>query len=563
MKRLPLVDAPASGAAREAPVQPRTAVLLGPVQQENLALQYLAAAGRRAGHRVHLVAYSYRSDLDRAVEATLALRPDLVGLGIAFQNNIDDYLAFMRELRARGFAGHLTCGGHVPTFCYRELLDDEPGLDSVVRHDGEQTLVEMLDALGRHESVRDIPGLVFRDGGGIALGPSRAAVADLDSLAWPERSEQSYSVGGLNVDFIIAARGCVGECNYCSIAAYTTEQRKRYRLRGPEAVAEEVAALHHRRGARVIFVQDDLFVLPSEKKTVERTRRLSRALREAGAEDLVFWVKGRPETITPGVAGALSEMGVIHLFLGVESASAERLGYLGRTHKPEHNDSAIEFLRAEGIVPSFNFMLFDPDSSLDDLDATLEMAERNLDLPWNVCRTEVYSGTALLERLIAEGRLEGDYRSYGYEMLDARAEVLFRILRVSLHERALAIESLLNRLISLSFARQLHERYFPGAQTEALSRKANVVGAEARADTLRVIREAVGFVRTHDVRDDAAVKRFAVSQALVVNAQDQERRRLVEELWQHYTLRGDTLTRRRGWASASASHAGFAVAAGS
>jgi hypothetical protein len=81
-------------------------------------------------------------------------------------------------------------------------------------------------------------------------------------------------------------------------------------------------------------------------------------------------------------------------------------------------------------------------------------------LPWNVCRTEVYSGTALRDRLEAEGRLEGDYRSYGYRMRDSRAEVLFRIVRVSLHERALAIESLLNRLISLSFARQLDERYF-------------------------------------------------------------------------------------------------------
>jgi anaerobic magnesium-protoporphyrin IX monomethyl ester cyclase len=581
-KRLPLAGvangadatrytAPAlrGGASSREPVPPRRmrAVLVGPIQQENLALQYLAAAARRAGHDAQVCAYSYRKDLDQALRETLAAEPDLVGLGIAFQNNIEDYLAFMRALRERGYRGHLTCGGHVPTFCYRELLRDEPGLDSVVRHDGEDTLVELLDALAHGHEVANIAGLVWRVSSTaraeIAQGPLRPALADLDSLAWPERSARGYSVGGIPVEFVITARGCVGECNYCSIAAYTTEQQKRYRLRSARAAAAEIGALYQQRGARVVFVQDDLFVLPSERKTVERTAEISAALREQGARDLVFWVKGRPETVTPGVARALREMGTIHLFLGVESASAERLGYLGRTHQPAHNESAIAACRAEGIVPSFNFMLFDPDCGLDDIELTLQLAERHLDLPWNVCRTEVYSGTALRARLQSEGRLEGDYRSYGYRMADPRAEVLFRIIRVSLHERALAIESLLNRLISLSFARQLHQRFFPGAASDALAERIMALGVEARADTVRVLREGLAFVREHDVHDAARVRRFAISQALAVNAADAERRRATEELWQHLSLRGATLMAERGVRRRDGALDGWSVAASS
>jgi hypothetical protein len=258
-------------------------------------------------------------------------------------------------------------------------------------------------------------------------------------------------------------------------------------------------------------------------------------------------------------------MGVIHLFLGVESANAERLAYLGRTHQPFHNTSAIAACRAEGIVPSFNFMLFDPDSSIDDMVATLALAESNPDLPWNVCRTEVYSGTSLRDRLESEGRLEGDYRSYGYKMLDPRAEVLFRIIRVSLHERALEIESLLNRLISLSFARQLHERFFPGAETEKLSKRIVELGVEARLDTVRVLREALDFVRTEDVRNAERVRRFAVGQALRVNAADRERRRHTEELWQHLHLRGRLGMKRRGIVIATKENVrrSFGVASGS
>jgi radical SAM superfamily enzyme YgiQ (UPF0313 family) len=543
--------------------RPQRAVLVGPIQQENLALQYLAASARAAGHEASVVAYSYRRDLEVALRRALQKSPDLIGLGIAFQNNIDDYLSFMRELRVRGYTGHLTCGGHVPTFCHDELLRDVPNLDSVVRHDGEETLVEMLDCLARGEPPRAIAGLVWREGDRIVKGPVRRAPPSLDHLPVPERSPEPYLVGGITVDFLITARGCVGECNYCSIAAYTSEQSRPFRLRRPEAVAAEIGRQYRERGAKVMFVQDDLFVLPSEKKCIERVDAMAAALEREGVSDVVFWVKGRPETITDGVCRALRRLGTIHMFLGVESASAQRLDYLGRTHLPVHNQTAIERCRSHDIVPSFNFMLFDPDCTLDDIAATLDMADRHLDLPWNVCRTEVYSGTALRGRLEREGRLEGDYRSYGYVMRDERAEVMFRILRVSLHERALEIESLLNRLISLSFSRQLHQHFFPGEASDALGASIIELGIAVRRDTVNELRRALAFVQSHDVRDEVSVRHFAVEQAFAINARDRAWRKQSEELWAHLNLRGVHLMERRGFKRGALAKSGWGIAAGS
>jgi radical SAM superfamily enzyme YgiQ (UPF0313 family) len=521
-------------------------VLVGPVQQENLALQYLAAAIERAGHRAHLVGYSYRHELDRAVDEVLAKEPDLVGLGMAFQNNIADYMAFMAGLRARGYRGHLTCGGHVPTFCYRELLRDEPGLDTAVRHEAEETIVEMLAQLARGEAPRGITGLVWREGDDIAMGPVREPIVDLDTLPIPRRSALPFTVGGLVVDFVITARGCVGECHYCSIAAFTSEGGVPFRLRSPEAVGAEIAVQYHERGARVIFVQDDLFILPSEKKSVDRLHRIRAELTRRDVGDVVFWIKGRPETLTDPVCKAAREMGAIHLFTGVENASEARLDYLGRTHLPVHNVSAIERCLANGITPSFNFMLFDPDCSLDDVETTLELAERYVDLPWNVCRTEVYSGTQLRERLAAENRLDGDYRSYGYRMRDARAEAMFRVLRVAFHERGLAISSLLNRLISLSFARQLHEHFFPGAATDQLSRDIREVTHEVRRDTLERLRAILDFVRTEDPHDKRKLRSFAVSQALSIGAYDAPMRNKAGRMWLALHARGWQAMSRRG-----------------
>lgn len=540
------------------------AALIGPIQQENLALGYLAAYARQRGHEVVVLAYAARQDLDATVDAVLAASPDLVGLGVAFQNNVDDYVLLLRALRARGYRGHLTCGGHVPTFCWEELLTELPELDSVVRHDGEETLAEMLDALGRGERPRGIPGLVWREDDRLVMGPVRPASADLDALPWPSRSGVPYVVGGMTVDFLITARGCVGECSYCSIAAYTSEQRRAYRLRAPEAVADEIAFAYHERAARVFFVQDDLFVLPGERAAIARMQAIKSAIEARGVGDVVFWIKGRPESVTPRVARAAREMGAIHMFLGVENASAKRLRYLGRTHLPIHNESAIDACRAAGIVPSFNFMLFDPDCSIDDVEATLEMASHNVDLPWNVCRTEVYSGTALRERLATEGRLQGDWRSFGYRMRDERAEIMFRVLRVSLHERAFALDSLLNRLISLSFARQLHAHFLPSAETAAMDAAVTALGAEVRRDTVAALREARDHVLSADLRDARATQRFAIEQGLALGARDMPLRARTEALWERFHARGRALMARRGLARASTrSHGDFGVASGS
>jgi len=538
------------------------AALIGPVQQENLALGYLASYARAKGHEVSVIPYAFRKDLERTVERVLSEQPDLVGLGLAFQNNIEGYTLLVRTLRDQGYRGHITCGGHVGTFCWEELLGELPGLDTVVRHDGEETLTEMLEALGRGESPRGIPGLVWREGERLVQGPVRVPLGDLDTLPRPHRSADPYTVGGMTVDFLITARGCVGECSYCSIAAYTSEQKRAYRLRAPEAVAEEIAFAYHERGARVFFVQDDLFVLPGERPAVARMQRIKSEIRARGVGDAVFWIKGRPENITRGVAEAARDMGAIHMFLGVENASAKRLAYLGRTHLPMHNDSAIENCRAAGITPSFNFMLFDPDCTLEDVGITLDMAERNVDLPWNVCRTEVYSGTALRTRLAGEGRLEGDWKTWGYRMKDERAELMFRIMRVSLHERALAIDSLLNRLISLSFARQLHTQFYPSETTAAMDRAVTEIGALARRDTVARLRVVMDLVAKAPVLDARAMGRFAVEQGLAIGAMDMPLRAKTESLWDHYHARGRLRQTREG-ARSQNGPSGFEIAAGS
>jgi radical SAM superfamily enzyme YgiQ (UPF0313 family) len=514
--------------------------LVGADEQENLSLAFLAAAAEAAGHEVHLVRFNNRRDLDSCARAVVELAPDLVGLSIPFQYAIADSLALAERLRADGFGGQLTCGGHVPTFCHRELLRDGPALDTVVRHEGEETLVEICDRVGAGLPVRGLRGLVWREGDRIAAGPIRPPVRDLDRLPWPRRGEPML-VGGVPIAFLLTSRGCVGDCSYCCIRAFgRSAGGPAFRLRSPESVADEVADLYHRMRVRLFFVQDDLFILPSQRKTVARMDQSRRRLAERGVTDAAFWIKGRPESMTAAMVAAARRMGAIHVFLGVENACGDRLAYLGRNHTSQDNRDAIQRCLDAGIRPSFNLMMFDPDTSLADVAANIDFAEACLPLQWNVCRTEIYSGTRLLDRLRDQGRLEGDYRGYGYVMRDLRAEIMFRVMRVAFDERCFAHESLMNKMIALSFARQVHQRFFPGPASDSLARQADELIVDVHRDTVDELRRVLAFAARVDLRDERSIRGYAVELGLELTARAQVWHERFDSLWRVYNARGAT-----------------------
>jgi hypothetical protein len=468
-----------------------------------------------------LVAFDSLAASSDIVRTILAFAPDVVGLSIVFQCMVEDNLNLTRQLRNAGYRGHLTCGGHVPTFCYRELLSEAPEIDTVVRHEGEQTFVELLDTLEGKQAHQDIPGLVWRDDRGIAVGPSRPLIRDLDQLPRPLRQRPPLVVGGAPIAVMLTSRGCIGECAYCCLRAFSKDAGgNRLRLRDTDAVADEIAEAYHNIGVRVIIVQDDLFILPSEKKSISRMNAITLALESRGVDRVLFWLKGRPETITPAVAQAAREMGAIHLFLGVENAASERLRYLGRTHTHRDSANAISYCLEQNIRSSFNFMLFDPDCTLEEIVYNIDFASHFLNLTWNVCRTEIYPGTPLLSKLVSEGRLVGNWRAYGYEMLDTRAEIMFRILRVCFDERAFDNESLLNRLINLSFTRHVHEELLPGPATEKLSREVDQLVHEVYRDTVQELREVADAALRFGPNDVKKCQDFAVEKAMSINERD-------------------------------------------
>ena len=183
--------------------------LIGADLEENLALGILAAVVERLGHTARILAFNDDSMIDAVARRALAGAPDVIGLSMQFQHRAAEFQALARRLRALGFRGHLTAGGQLATLAWRETLDPAHGVDTIVLHDGEETLAELLGAIERGARLADVPGLALRaDDGAPIRTAARRLLDDLDAVPFPRRYRPHSLHLGVPFIPIMGGRGC-------------------------------------------------------------------------------------------------------------------------------------------------------------------------------------------------------------------------------------------------------------------------------------------------------------------------------------------------------------------
>lgn len=493
--------------------------------EENIGIGILA---EEHGHAAAIVPFNDASETKRAARRALAGDPDVIGLSIQFQHRAPEFLALARELRAAGFRGHLTAGGQFPTLAWREALAPEHGLDSVVLHDGEETLVDLLTALDSGASLREVPGLGLRadDGAPFRTG-ARRLLDDLDGVPFARRYRRHDQ--HMNVPFIpiVGGRGCWGKCSYCSIISFYDDAieaggGRAVRLRSPDNVAAEMALLLEAAGGRGIFCfHDDNFVFPSEKLSIKRIRSIREALDAYGVGKVALVGKARPDCVTPALARELADLGVIRLYVGVENGSEAGGEHLRRGTQQDHVRGALAACRAAGIFVCYNLLVFEPEATIADVRDNARFIVEHADHPINFCRAEPYFGTALHTELSTQQDLGGSYLGFNYRIKDHRTELLFRVCSAAFRERNFAPNGVANRYMGLGYAANILRRFFDvGGNSASLSRRARELTRRISLDTAQHLQAAIDLCERVALDDFDTLERETLLLGLRIAAAD-------------------------------------------
>jgi radical SAM superfamily enzyme YgiQ (UPF0313 family) len=485
-------------------------LLLGPDYEENLSIRYLSASLRAAGHDAILAPFNTMADM--ADVASAAEEVDIVGLSMCSQSRVVEILQLARSIKAAHHTKLIVAGGHYASCAADPLLTHHPEIDLVVIHEGERTMVEIADAgANLPQRLSTISGVAYRDAGRVRFTAPRPMLDDLDTLPCPDRTGPVRLIAGVPTAYLIGSRGCFGNCAYCCITTlHRLAPGKRFRQRQPEKIADEMAALYHERGVRQFVFHDDNFLVPSATANHKRLDALEAAFKRRGIRDIAMLIKCRPGDANKALLRRLSEMGLLRVFFGVESANTVGLSTLNRNQTVEDSERALDACRELGISSQLTLLTFHPDATLDTIRSDIAFMRRYIANPLNFCRAEIYAGTPLEKRMIEEGRDSGDYLARNYNLSDPAADAACTAAIGTFRARCWNTDSLMQQTCGFDHVSATMGHFYQGQSVDDLRMRVAAWVRAANEDTLGLLEELVDACATGSDPSDEGFHRALV-----------------------------------------------------
>ena len=259
-------------------------------------------------------------------------------------------------------------GSHV-TFWDDKALQECSELDIVIRREGENTMLELAQRIEAEKSYNDVLGITCRKDSKIIRNPDRPYIEDLDSLPFPARHlwpmEKFRELE--DVLYLATSRGCVYWCEFCTTVRM---HGRKYRMRSPKNVVDELEFLNKTYGVSKFTFCDDAFTVDQP-----RTEELCREILDRGLK--IQWNCGtRVDMISKELLAKMKEAGCITVWFGVESGTQQVLDAMKKGITPELTIKVLGWVREVGLKPVPNVILGFPGETKKSAWKTIKYVEK-------------------------------------------------------------------------------------------------------------------------------------------------------------------------------------------
>ena len=260
-------------------------------------------------------------------------------------------------------------GGPHATFWDVNALQDSLYLDVVVRKEGEITFLELVQRLEAGKSFHDVVGTTCRKDGKIVKNPDRPYIENLDELPFPAR--HLWPIERLrkfeDVFYLTTSRGCTSWCEFCEAVRMFG---RRYRMRSPKNIVDELEFLHNSYNANQFTFCDDAFTIDQARIEKLCSEIMDRKLK-------IVWNCGtRVDKVTKELLIKMKEAGCASVWFGVESGSQEVLDEMHKGISTAQTIRAIGWVRELGLTPVPNVLIGFPGETKETAWKTIKFVEK-------------------------------------------------------------------------------------------------------------------------------------------------------------------------------------------
>jgi anaerobic magnesium-protoporphyrin IX monomethyl ester cyclase len=399
-------------------VNPKSKLPIDTRTSPPLGLAYLAAVAEQRGDVVRV----HDGDVEDTSLKEIARQfaPEVVGITA----NTTQITAAWRdaELVKSLCDAAVVLGGPHPTTLPEESAA-KPGVDVVVRSEGEETWLELLSTFERlseqeaasrpllPDILQPIAGITYAgEDGAPTSTPDRPPIPaeELEKMpypAWHLFNLELYTNLQPTVDFvegrslpILTSRGCPYRCSYCSQIG-----PRRWRGRTVDSVVAEWRWLVQEQGAAEIGVLDDSFNIDRQRVLDICARLVTEGLNK------VPWImiNGiRANIADEEVLGAMKGAGCIRAAFGVESGNQEILNSVVDKHLTlDQVRAAFQAARAVGMETIGFFIIGMPGETEATMDDTIRFACELDPVVANFSIATPFPGTEMYETVKTGGKI--------------------------------------------------------------------------------------------------------------------------------------------------------------
>jgi anaerobic magnesium-protoporphyrin IX monomethyl ester cyclase len=266
-------------------------------------------------------------------------------------------VASCREIRAKFPNLPIVWGGYFASN-YTQAVLNADYVDYAVRGQGEQTFLDLLDALRGHGDLKNIAGLSYRTPEGTQRHNPERPMRGLDDFPWypyhriPAEQYFLPTFLGRRTAVHQASIGCPYRCNFCGVVTFSGSREK---MESPARTEGMLRHLVHTYGVDAVQFYDNNFFL-REAHTRELADRLVPL-------NLRWWCEGRTDIMmkySDDTFEALKRAGCTMIFFGAESGSNERLKEMNKDLRAEDTLALASRIRRFGIIPEFSIIFGNP-----------------------------------------------------------------------------------------------------------------------------------------------------------------------------------------------------------
>jgi len=312
-----------------------------------------------------------RDFVSTAVRAVSEGNIDAVGVTVMGGPQLRSAIAVSKAIRERKPEVPIIWGGAFPTVC-PDAAVSAPYVDYVVRSQGEDTLLQLLETLANraNESLPAIAGLTWRRGEEIVHNKERTfSTASLDRMLPYDKLESPLQylsdtyLGSRTVGYQ-AALGCRFRCTFCGVA---TMYRGKTALPPPARLEQDFDFLTKRLGVDGIQFYDHNFF--------DREVDMVPLLEILAKFQIPWWCFARSDALvnmSESSWALVRKSGLRMAYIGAESPSDWLLHDIAKGTRSDQTLEAIEKCRAHGVVPELSFMLAPPQDPEGETERTFE-----------------------------------------------------------------------------------------------------------------------------------------------------------------------------------------------